>query len=280
MFWKQSSTFLLAVTSSLLMTRPANAQPLCFDPPGYFDLCPLSYTHRFTSGPYWIPTMPYPIVPPRKNSSQIRRPEWRPQVGELMENFADGIRPRVIDDPDPFDGLDEIRRRVSVLKASTPGGRARADQLISAGDTYFAEGNYVRAVARYRDAIAKAPDYAESHFRLAHAYVSTRRFNLAIKSAMIALELSGTSRRDGFSLEEMYRGNKFAREQHDALLLDASQREPEDGGLLFLIGFTLHYGGRPLEAREYFRKANQFVGAHQAFTRHYLPVVAVAEVDG
>jgi hypothetical protein len=94
---------------------------------------------------------------------------------------------------------------------------------------------------------------------------------------MTALELSGTARRDGFSLDELYQGNKFAREQHDSMLFDAALREPADGGLQFLIGFTLHYDRQPLKAREHFRKANQLVGAHQAYLRHFLPVVPIAE---
>ncbi len=180
-------------------------------------------------------------------------------------------------DAGPVDELDEIRRRVTVLKRSTPQGRTRADRLISAADASFRKQSYARAVAQYRDAISRAPDYAEGHFRLAHAYVATRRFNLAQKSAMTAFELSGTARRDGFSLDELYQGNKFAREQHDSMLFDAALREPADGGLQFLIGFTLHYDRQPLKAREHFRKANQLAGAHQAYVRHFLPVVPIAE---
>ena len=93
------------------------------------------------------------------------------------------------------------------------------------------------------------------------------------------MELAGTNVRHGFSLEELYRGNKFARQQHDAELLDASLREPEDGGLQFLIGFTLHYGGNPLKAREHFRAAAKLAGPQQAYVRHFLPVVPVAEAD-
>lgn len=172
---------------------------------------------------------------------------------------------------------DEIRRRADALKTSTPAGRSRADLSIARGDESFAKGVYARSTARYREAIARAPDYAEGHFRLAHAYVATSRFNLALKSALTALELSGSNRRDGFSLAEMYRGNQFARQQHDAKLLDAAQREPDDGGLQFLIGLTLHYGGNPLQAREHFHSAARLPGAQQAYVRLFLPVAPIVE---
>jgi len=166
-----------------------------------------------------------------------------------------------------------------ILKPSTPAGRIRADRLLSRAARYFSEGKYSRAIARYRDAIAKAPDYPEPHFQLAHAYVATRQFDLALKSSLTALELAATARRDGFSLEQMYQGGKLSREQHNAMLLDAARREPEDGGLLFLLGFTFHYGGRPLEAREYFRQSDQWPGAHRAYVRHFLPVIIPAEAE-
>jgi hypothetical protein len=241
------------------------------------------------------PVVPFQVLAAPAIGVMIPRIAPRPQgpfapaVPGQVENFArravpviDDVVPGVeiggrVQDAGPFDQLAEIRRRVAVLKRSTPAGRQRADRMISAGDAAFAKQIYARAVALYRDAIARAPDYAEAHFRLAHAYVATRRYNLALKSAMTALELAGSSRRDGFSLAEMYRGNKFAREQHDENLGNAALREPQDGGLQFLIGFTTFYSPNPLKARQYFREAMLFQGAHQAYVRQFLPVVPIAD---
>jgi tetratricopeptide (TPR) repeat protein len=229
--------------------------------------------------PRFAPIAPQPLASAIPIQTENFARDDARALGE-QPKFGLGDQPKpggALTDTGPLDDLDEIRRRVTVLKRSTPQGRTRADRLISAGDASFRKQSYARAVAQYRDAIARAPDYAEGHFRLAHAYVATRRFNLALKSAMTALELAGTARRDGFSIDELYQGNKFARERHDAMLFDAALREPVDGGLQFLIGFTLHYDRQPLKAREHFRKANQFAGAHQAYLRHFLPVAPVAE---
>lgn len=242
--------------------------------PGYFEtglydplacgVAPLMFPPTVVLG---VPAaMPVPIE--RRPAAQfaVRDVPLPPRV----------VAPRITD---PLDPAAEIRRRADVLKPSTPAGRGRADRLISSGDTAFADQIYARATARYRDAIARAPDYAESHFRLAHAYVATRQYNLALTSSLVALELAGSIRRDGFSLAELYRGNKFSRRQHDARLLDAAMREPEDGGLQFLIGLTLHYGGNPLKARDHFREAARLSGPQQTYVRHFLPVVAVGEPD-
>jgi hypothetical protein len=240
--------------------------PGCFDPglyhwglydPGAFGLAPIVFP------PTIVVRVPAAIARPPAAQVAVRDVPLPPGV----------VVPRIVDP------AAEIRRRADVLKPSTPVGRGRADRLVSSGDTAFADQIYARATARYREAIARAPDYSEPHFRLAHAYVATRQYNLALTSSLLALELAGSSRRDGFSLAELYRGNKFSRRKHDAQLLDAALREPEDGGLQFLIGLTLHYGGNPLKARDHFREAARLSGPQQTYVRHFLPVVAVGEPD-
>lgn len=224
-----------------------------------------------------VPTVvPVPFrAPVPRAPAPVHPPDPAPAAGNNqnapIENFA---LPNIRRQADP---VDEIRRRVEVLKRSTPQGRQRADRSISSGDAAFAKQSYARATSRYREAVARAPDYAEGHFRLAHMYIASRQFDLALKSALTALELSGTARRDGFSLADMYQGNGFARQKDDERLLDASLREPNDGGLQFLIGLTLHYGGNPLKAREHFQKAAGLAGPQQDYVRHFLPITLVAE---
>ena len=247
---------------------PGCFAPGCFAPglydPVAFGLAPIVFPPTVVFGA--PPTMPAVIARPPAAQVAVRDVPLPQRVGA----------PRIVDPQDP---VAEIRRRADVLKPSTPAGRGRADRMISSGDTAFADQVYARATARYREAIARAPDYPEPHFRLAHAYIATRQYNLALTRSLVALELAGSSRRDGFSLAELYRGNKFSRRKHDAQLLDAAMREPEDGGLQFLLGLTLHYGGNPLKARDHFREAARLSGAQQTYARHFLPVVAVGEPD-
>ena len=219
----------------------------------------------------FAPVFGQPVAPARiqDGGENFARKEMIP--GDRFLGQAGQLRVDTFNDPG------EIRRRAAILKPSSPAGRVRADRLISSGDQAFAEQNLARATARYREAIAKAPDYAEAHFRLAHAYVATRRYNLALKSALVALELAGTSRRDGFSLEDMYQGDQFPREQHLKRLVDASLREPTDGGLQFLIGFTLHFDAQTELAQDHFRDAQDLDGIHRAYLRYFLPEKPLAE---
>ena len=217
--------------------------------------------------PVPVPAQPMAALPARGNRLAI----------DDVENFARKNLDRNVQDIDAFRGADEIRRRARVLKTSTPESRDRADRMISFGDQSFAKQNFARATAYYRKAIAQAPDYPESHFRLAHAYVATRQFNLALKAALVALELARTGSRDGFSLEDMYQGDQFVRQQHLNRLVDASLREPEDGGLQFLIGFTLQYDRQQDKARERFLAAQKLAGPQQGYASYFLPVPKVAE---
>ncbi len=171
----------------------------------------------------------------------------------------------------------EIQRRVDVLKASTPAHRERADRVIALGDEQFADQRYTAAAAKYREAISRAPDYPRSHFRLAHSNVATTDFNLALTRFLMAIELAGAADRGNFSLSEMYRGDKLAKQRHFDQLQDAMLREPTDGGLVFLLAISLHYDQQPLVARELFVKAQAMPGPHQHYVHHFLPVVEIAD---
>jgi hypothetical protein len=166
---------------------------------------------------------------------------------------------------------DEIIRRVAVLKPSTDAGRLRSDQLMADGDREFANQQYRRAAAKYREAIARAPDYPPSHLRAGHAYIATGDYDLAVTYLAMGFELARTTERPGFSLEDLYRGNNLAKEQHHEALADAVLRQPDDGSLLFLSAIVQHYDGRPLQARDYFRRAAELPGRHQPYARMFLP---------
>jgi len=233
-------------------------------------------TGAMLNGAYSTPTMPYgydygigdpPLLFPRQGFPAL----GANAMGANIQN-----RPQVAPQPPaprrpPAPG-DEITRRVAALKPSTDAGRLRSDELMADGDREFAEQQYRRAAAKYREAIAKAPDYPPAHLRAGHAYVATGDYDLAITYLGMGFELARTIDRPGFSLADLYRGNNLAKDQHNEALADAVLRQPEDGGLLFLTGITQHYDGKPLQARDYFRRASQIHGRHQPYAEMFLPL--------
>ena len=172
---------------------------------------------------------------------------------------------------------EEITRRVAALKPSTDAGRLHSDELIAAGDREFVAQQFRRAAAKYRDAIAKAPDYPPAHLRAGHAYIATGDYELAVTYLAMGFELSKTIERPDFSLTDLYRGNNVAKDQHFEALADAVLRQPEDGSLLFLTGITLHYDGHPLQARDYFRRAAAIPGRHQPYAAMFVPKAAAPQ---
>ncbi len=200
-----------------------------------------------------LPALNPPIAPllPARNPALIKRVERGPIIP--AENI--------------LDPAEEIRRRVGELRLSTPTSRDRADRTLAQADRYFADSEYGRASARYRQALVQAPDYSKTLFRLGHAYVATHDYELALNYFLMALEVEGSSVRKGFSLEDMYRGNKLTKESHLEDLSEAALRQPEDGGLVMLVGLMLHYDGQAARAQEFFRRASEMPGAHQPYTQ-------------
>lgn len=179
----------------------------------------------------------------------------------------------------PVGPEDEIQRRVAVLRPSNEAGRTRADTLIAEGDREFAAQQYRRAAAKYREAIGRAPDYAAGHLRAGHAYTATGDYELAVTYFAMGFELARSTDRGGFSLESLYRGNRLSKEEHLESLADAALRQPAEGGLLFLTGVMLHYDGKPLQARDYFRRAALLPGRHRPYAAMFLPAADQAAVE-
>ena len=166
---------------------------------------------------------------------------------------------------------DEIRGRVAALKPSTENGRTRADHLIAEGDREFAAGQYRRAALKYRDAINRAADYSAAYLRAGHAYTAGGDYELAVTYFAMGFELARTTDRGGFSLETLFRGDEEAKRELFVALEDAIKRQPDQGGLAFLFGIHLHYDGKPLPARDLFKRAAETAGRHQPYAELFLP---------
>lgn len=210
----------------------------------------------------WVTAAPLAINPPMA----LPVPAINPALAEKVERVP------LLPAENVLDPASEIRRRVNELRSSTPSSRDRADRTLAQADRYFADSEFGRASARYRQALVQAPDYSKTLFRLGHAYVATHDYDLALNYFLMALEVEASSARPGFSLEDMYRGNKLTKDSHLEDLSDAALRQPEDGGLVMLVGLTLFYDGQMARAQEFFRRASEMPGAHQAYTRLFLPV--------
>jgi len=251
-------------------------------PPSVTVVAPgLPLTGAMLNGVYGSPVLPYGYGP-NGGFAGAAIPQVQPVVpfNGIVGRNAMPAPAAINANPAPVQPLvpqnvpaaeDEIARRVAVLKPSTEAGRSRSDVLIAEADREFAGQKYRPAAQKYRDAIAKAPDYSPGHLRAGHAYTATGDYDLAVNYFAMGFALSRTIERPGFSLNDLYRGDNLAKEQHAEALADAVLRQPGDGSLLFLTGVFQHYNGHPLQARDYFRRAAELPGRHQPYAAMFLP---------
>jgi tetratricopeptide (TPR) repeat protein len=169
-----------------------------------------------------------------------------------------------------------IQQRAGELRGSTAAGRDRADRSIAQADKFFADGEYGRAAARYRQALSLAPDYSAAFFRLGHAYIGTRNYELALEHFLLGLELEGSATQPGSPLRQMYGTNRIAKQAHLEELSAAALQQPEDGGLLMLVGIFLYYDGQQGRAADFFHRAAEIDGPHLDYVSLFLTALQFA----
>lgn len=169
-----------------------------------------------------------------------------------------------------------IQQRAGELRGSTVSGRDRADRTIAQADKFFADGEYGRATARYRQALSLAPDYSTAFIRLGHAYIGTRNYELALDHFLLGLELERSATQPGSPLRQMYGTNRIAKQAHLEELSAAALQQPEDGGLLMLVGIFLYYDGQQARAADFFRRAAEIDGPHLDYVPLFLTTLQFA----
>lgn len=164
------------------------------------------------------------------------------------------------------------RKDPGLPEPSLPAAKERAARYVAFGDRLFKEQRIHEAMAKYRDAVAAAPDLAASQFRLGLGYLATGRMEEAAESFKRGMQLEPhyvftTS----FNLEELYAGNPLAK---NALLEGIARRtlnDPTNADYLFDVGVVLYLDGQIETARKYFAAARtRLTGADDSFLRPFL----------
>lgn len=164
------------------------------------------------------------------------------------------------------------RQDPGLPEPSLPAARERAARYVAFGDRLFKEQRIHEAMAKYRDAVAAAPDLAASQFRLGLGYLATGRMEEAAESFKRGMQLEPqyvftTS----FHLDELYAGNPLAK---NALLEGIARRtlnDPNNSDYLFDVGVVLYFEGQIDTARKYFAAARmRLSGADDSYLRPFL----------
>lgn len=153
----------------------------------------------------------------------------------------------------------EVKKEVEprVANAET---RGLAWRFITFGDVHFANNKSGEAYQRYRKAAEIVPELADAYFRQGFALVGTGRYELAAKSLRRGLALEPAWPRSGFRMGDLYAGNQPAKSAHLEALAVASEKDPNNADLLFLLGVFLHFDGQRTRAALFFERAAQLAG--------------------
>ena len=161
-------------------------------------------------------------------------------------------------------------------RAATTAGRIRAEHQLGQGDSWFRKQNYAQAIARYRQAVADAPDYGAPHFRLGFALASTRRYEMAAVEFKKGLELDPSWPQTAKPFEELYGEEQIlARESLVSEVLEWHKNAPRDATHNFLAGVMVYFHDGAPAARPYFVAAEQSVGARRWLTA-FLPATSAS----
>lgn len=157
------------------------------------------------------------------------------------------------------------------VRVSNASARARAWDLIRAGDGYFREGKLSAAQLRYRGAADAAPDLAEAYFRLTWAALAGGKFDEAARQAKFGLRLMPDWPASTFALDRLYGPDQdVTRAQHLDALAAAAEQQPTNADLLFLIGLTLYFDGQADRARAFFTRGGELSDDLQPYVAPFL----------
>jgi tetratricopeptide (TPR) repeat protein len=211
-----------------------------FYPPSYYG----GYVPpAFLTGDPWLGAMAMPgafgIDPRLANANVFARPR---------------LNDRDVDDAEPRKSADRSTNAQAVVLAL---------KFIGYGDALFVQQKYAEANDRYRKAATSAPQLADPWFRQGFALAATGRYELAQNAFKRGLKLNPKWPKSGFDLDELYGPNAITKTAQLDAMANTAEENPNDAGLLFLIGVRLHFDGQADRAKVFFQRAAQLVGGDE-----------------
>jgi hypothetical protein len=177
---------------------------------------------------------PVPAAPPEKPKPPDKPPE-KPKAEEKPKAKLPARLPRP---PQPEADL-----------------KAENARQVALGKEAFAGQEYGRALARFRLAVAAAPDEPLAQFLLAHTFFAMGKYVEAVEAIEVGLRLHPDWPRARFAPLELYEPNVALYPEQLRRLEETLAKHPDDPILLFLYAYQLWFDGRKDEARPLFQRA-------------------------
>ena len=171
---------------------------------------------------------------------------------------------------DAADGVADPDDDAKPIRATNQNALNLAWRFLGFGDAHFANAKYADANARYRKAATAAPQLADCYFRQAYALIAMGRYDLAVGALQRGLKLQPDWPKSGFRNTELYADNPQAKVAHLETLAEASEKDPHNADLLFLVGVMLYFDGKEERARPFFERAVQLLAGNDTHVRAFL----------
>lgn len=236
-------------------------------------------------GVYYQPGNNYPeyYLPPYEPAELQWGPQAIKQFVGVGRNFAMGplLNENLTDLPNPtYPSLSpELvrmalgeRQVLGLPEVSLPAARERAARYVGFGDRLFKEQRIHEAMAKYRDAVAAAPDLAAPQFRLGLGYLATGRMEEAAEAFKRGMQLEPAYIfTTNFHLDELYVGVPLAKNSMLEGIARRTLNDPNNADYLFDVGIVLYLDGQIDTARKYFATArNRITGADDSHLQPFL----------
>lgn len=145
--------------------------------------------------------------------------------------------------------------------ASTLAQRQRSLHLQGQGDIWFRQQNFLQAYSRYKQAATAAPDQAAPRFRMAYAFMSMQRYELAVPEFQRGLRLDPKYVLTGDSPAEIYgEEHRLAAAALPQAVAAWVRQDIRSADRLFLLGTLLMINGDLVRAKVLLQTALDFGG--------------------
>jgi tetratricopeptide (TPR) repeat protein len=151
---------------------------------------------------------------------------------------------------------EQLIDQIVMPRRLTLADRALAARWEGAGDRLIERGQFTRAVERYQQAIAKAPDQDEVKFKLGAALLAARQYEQAGQVLHEALRQRPDWPHVQYDLRNFFADAEVVRRIVDSL--EHESRQPDAGpNISFLYGYVLYFSGEREAAEFLFRNPPQ-----------------------
>ena len=209
--------------------------------------------------PYAAPLTPLPLDP------ALTQPQIQPGTPARLTPLNSPEEVQRLKDQitrsGPYDSVvpRDLRSQLEVPPApSTPDQQVRSLEDEELGDRYLAERNYIRAYARYKQAVQNAPDLPQPRLKMVVALAAQGNYDKAVNELDRLLRFSPEIGREFIALDQIFRDDPIAKDQLKDRVASWTAELPGNPARLFLLGGLMYFDTDIDRAQQLLARVEEF----------------------